>query len=214
MQINAKQQNVNRYTLWSSAIRSAGLLLLVALLAACGGREEPTPIPAAATAEAAPAQVTPEGVVTQAPTIPESPLQAESPLVSPLALPEVAPVSPLPTPPEVAAEEGAVVGRVLSLIQPGNPPLYDTTVKVGMIQWREDGSDGDFAIDGARGPSAVTQQDGTFVINNLLPGDYVAVIGDLIGRHEVLVTPEGKAQVFTVVAGEVTDMGNLFVNLP
>ncbi len=195
---------------------AAALLAVLMLMAACGGDAAPPPAAATPAPDATPtaAETVPTAAPTDAPV--EAPSAFESPLqaTSPLALPEVAPLSPLPTPPAVSAEAGAMVGRVLSASQPGNPPLVGEGVQLGVIVWREDGSDGDFAIDGGRGPAADIQADGTFVITDLMPADYMMVVGNLLGNYEILITPEGKAQVFPVVAGEVTDTGTLFVNLP
>ena len=209
---------------WTAVV----LVVLALILAACGRRETPTPAPSPTT-EQAPAAETPAGETPDetpveggedqvgeaeaaeaeeaTPSAFESPLQAESPLA--------APESPLPTPVSVSSQDlGVFVGQVFSNNLPGNPPLAGQGVRLGPVFWNDDESDGTFVIDGAHSPGAYIADDGTFVIADLPPGDYVLVVGDLMGHNEVVKTEDGKAKVFTAEAGKLTDLGVIRVDLP
>ncbi|HXF60390.1 MAG TPA: hypothetical protein VNK95_02160 [Caldilineaceae bacterium] len=209
---------------WTGRRWAAALVVMLALvLTACGRDETPSPTPLPTTeqapaAETPPASTTPEATPepaatpTEAPTgeaAPsafESPLQAESPLA--------APESPLPTPVSITDPEmGAFVGRIVSTNLPGNPPLAGSGVRLGNVIWNEDHTDGTFVIEGSKSPGADIAADGTFAFLDLPPGEYVMVVGDLLGKHEVIVDADGKAKIFVAEAGEVTDLGTIGVKL-
>jgi hypothetical protein len=79
------------------------------------------------------------------------------------------------------------------------------------VFWNEDHSDGAFVLEGATSPSAVTDEQGRFAFANIAPGDYVAVVGDVLGYHEIISESGGKATIFTAETGKIVNIGTLTV---
>lgn len=156
---------------------------------------------------------------------PNSPLEApfESPLSAPFQSP-LQPPLPLPVFPEVTteADTGALMGFVITTSGLSARPLIDTAVRLGAIQWTpsadndaSEKGDGVFVIEGGSSPGALTDASGVFVIRDLVPGDYVMAVGDLIGQHEFIIDENGEdAKVFSVEAGSVLNVGTIQVSLP
>jgi|YNPBryunderm2012_1023409.scaffolds.fasta_scaffold08739_2 hypothetical protein len=137
---------------------------------------------------------------------------------APVALPEsgMTPVpvtvvpalfSPLEKP---ALGRGMVVGRVFDLS--GTTPVSLTPVYLGRVYRSE--SSGLFALDIANAPQSVTQADGSFVITNVEPAEYVLAVGSAssIKTPSVLAEPNGNVKVFIVTHDAVTNLGDVRVD--
>lgn len=122
--------------------------------------------------------------------------------VSPLTPPIVVPI------PSMAAVTGQVVSASTSR------PMANTTVRLARVFWNEQHTDGVYVLEGARSPSAITNDGGFFVFANLNPADYVLVVGDVFGDHVIVSNPDGSAKIFTAEENKVTDAGQIFVDLP
>lgn len=127
---------------------------------------------------------------------------------------QLSPISPLVISATPDVNNGAMIGRIVSTADSSPRPLGGTTVRLAeIVLWEEDKSNGTFVLEGATSPGAITTEDGAFEILNLKPGDYVIVVGDIIGFNEIISEQEGIAKVYTVVAGEVLNVGMIEVEL-
>lgn len=204
------------------------LLVVIAALAACGGGSEPTatPVPtntatsvptatAVPTATTAPT-ATPVPVATEAveAASPESPLAAPD---SPLAAPE----SPLAPPsvdeaPTPEADKSSVIGRIVS-IRTGLP-LANTVVRLPEVYCAPGVKEEDkreqcfWALDNAFSPSAISDETGLFVFNNVEVRDYVVMLGDIMLESLIIDDEEGKPVIITTPEGEVLNLGELRVD--
>lgn len=117
--------------------------------------------------------------------------------------------------PEVARPESGkatVVGRIMAL--GSGDPLANTTVRLAEVYRKEEGKEeGAFVLDGAFSPGAITDDEGYFVMENIEPMEYVLVVGDVMGVHEIIPLPSGKPRVWEAKSGEVNDFGVINVNL-
>ncbi len=109
--------------------------------------------------------------------------------------------------------ESVIAGRVVSLVNGKRQPLPDTVVRLANIYWNEDKSEGAFVVEGATSPSDITDENGFFAFTGLKPGEYVIVVGDLIGKNVIISEPSGKAKIWTTEGGKVLDVGTLEVDL-
>lgn len=124
---------------------------------------------------------------------------------------ELAPTRPpAPTP---APEVANVVGWVVAADTKSPHMLAGMPVRLAQVFWNEDKSDGAFVLEGATSPSALIQEDGYFFFQNVVPADYVIVVGDPFGQNAIIMEPDGKARVITVEAGKTFDVGKLEVTL-
>lgn len=179
----------------------------VLFMAACGGDDEPTVTPEPPpTATTAPATATPQPTVAPA-AQPASPLQSESPLSAP-ASSDVQSADGAP-----AAGAAVLTGKIQSNAYTPARFMDHTSVRLAVVIWNEDHTDGNFVLDGGGSPGDYTDPDGTFTFQNLAPNDYVMVVGDIIGYHEVIMSDDGKPKIFTVAPGSNTDVGVIEVSL-
>lgn len=129
-------------------------------------------------------------------------------------IPDLLPNLPVtPTELYVSPTDTAIVGRVYFTSGGDSYPLESVIVRLATVHWNEDRSSGVFALEGATAPSAVTSPDGTFVFEDLQPGDYVIVVGDVMGEHVIISGPNGKAKIYTTVGGQALNVGVLEVEL-
>ena len=113
---------------------------------------------------------------------------------------------------EVTQDKGAILGQIISNTE--DQPLTGTVVRLAEVFWNDDNSDGAFVLKGGASPGNFTDENGVFVIQDLEPADYVIVVGEVIGTHEIVSEPDGSAKIYAVIAGEVLLIEPLHVNLP
>ncbi len=118
-------------------------------------------------------------------------------------------------PPSVTPEPGTavVIGQAVLAKTGDSAQLVGMPVRLAQVFWNADKSDGAFVLEGATSPSTLIQEDGSFVFLNVLPADYVIVVGDPFGQNAIITEPDGKARVITVEAGKTFDVGKLEVTL-
>ena len=116
---------------------------------------------------------------------------------------------------QITLEPGnaAIVGKVMSTASGDPVPLPETVVRLAIVFWNEDHSDGAFVLEGGRSPSDITDENGVFVHQNIAPGDYVLIVGNVIGIHEILSEPDGSATIFTAEEDQIKDIGIIKVDL-
>lgn len=167
----------------------AGLAAGLLLVTGCAPRDR-------AAEPAATAQVVlPEGVEAGMTPIPVTVVPA---LFSPLEKP--------------AEGRGMVVGRVFNLA--GTLPISMTPVYLGRVYRDSSGGGGMFALDVANAPQSVTQADGSFVIADVEPAEYILAVGSAssIKTPSVLSEPNGDVRAFRVEADVVTNLGDARVD--
>lgn len=109
-------------------------------------------------------------------------------------------------------DEGAILGQIISTTD--NQPLKDTVVRLAKVFWDEEISEGAFVLQGGSSPAGITDEQGVFVIDGLEPANYVIIVGEVIGYHEIISESDGSAKIYSVIAGEALEIESLHVNLP
>lgn len=137
---------------------------------------------------------------------PMSPLQTEdaATIVSPLK-PTATVSAPLPPEPGKATVIGSVVSRS------EGAPLMDVVVRLAAV-YRQ-GDDGAFVLEDGRSPGTVTDLRGHFAIENVEPGEYVMVVGDVTTNYEIIAESSGVARVWDIPSDQILDAGELEVDL-
>ena len=117
--------------------------------------------------------------------------------------------SPLVTP---ATGRGMVVGRVFNLA--GTVAISSTPVYLARVYRDSSGQGGMFALDATNAPKGLTQADGSFVITDVEPAEYVIAVGDAssIKTPSILTEPSGNAKAFAVDASVITNLGDVRVD--
>ena len=68
-------------------------------------------------------------------------------------------------------------------------------------------------MDDANSPGTFTNEEGEFRIFNVKASEYVIVIGEVQGSHEIIVDPSGKARVWVLRSNEIQNVGEVWVKL-
>ena len=114
---------------------------------------------------------------------------------------------------ELEPGKAAIVGQVVTNAS-GEPVLLpDTVVRLAKVFWNEENSDGAFVLEGGSSPSDITDEKGVFTHINIDPADYVVVVGEVIGTHEIISNSDGSAQIFAVEEGQILDVGIIRVSI-
>lgn len=115
--------------------------------------------------------------------------------------------------PQVDPATATVIGIVISASVKDAAAVVGMPVRLARVFWNEDKSDGAFVLEGATSPSALIAEDGSFILSNVPPADYVIVVGDPVGSNVIISEANGRARVITLEAGEVFNVGRLEVAL-
>lgn len=112
--------------------------------------------------------------------------------------------------PNPNADSGVVTGRLL--IQGTNEPYLDSLLILGEISEADQpGFPPLVGYSVESDPHAVQAKDGTFVFNQVKPGKYGIVLWSPLSTF-LLSDPQTGETIFVIVnAGEVTDLGTIFV---
>lgn len=126
---------------------------------------------------------------------------------------DIAFVSPPPPPATPvappAAGKSTIVGQVLSLST--RAPLANIPVRLADVV--RQGDQAAMVLDSAFSPGDITDDQGRFIIENVNPGEYVIIVGDVTAQYEVIAEPPGKARVWELVSDRVLNAGALQVSL-
>ena len=203
----------------------------VVLSAGCnrGGNETPAPTDAPPAAEAPAATEAPtameeaEATPEQAEEATEAAVSAnESPLPSAIDSPLPSAIdSPLPSAlesPVIVADEPApesstMVGQILTLSNGVLVPLRNNPVRLAPVFLEPQTNEKIYILSGATSPGGGTDANGVFTVSEFEPGEYVMIVGDVIGYHEVISDPEGNAIIFETEPGKIFDTGVIQVSL-
>jgi hypothetical protein len=112
----------------------------------------------------------------------------------------------------LSPDKTAIVGQVTDKINP-HPPITNTVVRLAKVFWNEDHTKGAFVAEGATSPSSITDDKGYFQFPALDPGEYVIIVGELLGKNVIISKPDGKPRIYTPAGGKVMDVGTLEVDL-
>lgn len=117
-------------------------------------------------------------------------------------------VTELPT---LESDKGGITGTAVS--KKTGEVLANTVVRLAEVVRQEDQAA--FVLDTAFSPGTVTDTNGKFAFVNIPAVEYVIVIGnvEVYQGYEILQDSTGQANVYTVTAGEILDVGDLEVNL-
>jgi hypothetical protein len=101
-----------------------------------------------------------------------------------------------------------VTGKVISTIS--NQPLKTAVWLAEVVRQGEQGA---YVLDTASSPAIYTDENGIFLISNIIPGEYVLVVGDPESRYEIITESSGKVKVWNIPADQIYDVGELKVTL-
>lgn len=107
-------------------------------------------------------------------------------------------------------ERTTITGVVLS--ERTDLPIMNVPVSLAEV-FRE-GESAAYVLDGAQSPLAYTDKTGVFAFNNIPPGEYVVVIGNVeINDYIILTEPSGQAKVWTATPGNILNLETQYANL-
>lgn len=162
-------------------------------------------------AEASPTD-TPESAAPESPLLsPDSPLPAPgSPLQKSSAFD-----SPLVIEGEAQAGFGGLGGRILNTDYSGvQRPYPNAPVRLAPVFVEPQTDEKLFILSGAESPGTMTDEEGYFLFDTLDPGEYVMIVGDIIGHHRIIAGPDEQAQIYLIETDEVINAGLVEVDLP
>jgi hypothetical protein len=113
--------------------------------------------------------------------------------------PTFAPLTPEPG-------TGAMTGKVN-----GTDALWpdDDVIIYAAPYASNNGGGGFYVLEPEKHPHAPVQKDGAFQINNMIPGEYVLVVGPEPAAARLVVDELDKPQIFTVKENEILQAGSL-----
>lgn len=156
-------------------------------------------------------------VPTAAPTLPVSPLPTMAPASTPTDGTPAVFDSPLPTPATPAAGKGVVTGRLIDVAT--SQGMSNQSLSLASVICPPDVAEEEkrercvYAVDVAFDPSALTDNSGRFTLPEVTPGDYVVIVGNPEAKHTVLVNTANQPLIWAVTENQVTDLGDLVVDL-
>jgi hypothetical protein len=140
----------------------------------------------------------------------ESPLRApESPLpVSAFESPLIIEGSPQPG-------FGGLGGRVFNTDLSGvRGPYANVPIRLAAVYLEPQTNEKLFILSGSESPGAIGDDDGYFLFDALNPGEYVMIVGDIIGYHEIIAGPDQQAVIYVIEEDKVLNAGVIDVELP
>jgi hypothetical protein len=177
------------------------VLLLTLLLVGCG--TEPTATPVQDTPLATAVAPTP---TRPAPT-PTEPVPTPT---EPAPTPTESAPTPVPTP---SADKGAIVGRFVDF-ETGEPPRTVMPVFLGQLSPLDPGDSFVITMLPTTAPQTGVDTQGYFAFSDVEPDTYALVFWTPINSWVVSDPETEEAILVTVNAGEITDLGEMAVNLP
>jgi len=95
-----------------------------------------------------------------------------------------------------------------------NNPMSNVVVRAAVVVWNEDRTAGNFVLDGSQSPSTISDDKGVFVLMNIIPQEYVLIVGDIDVNPIVIPESEesNKAKIFLPTMGEVLDVGTFHID--
>lgn len=112
---------------------------------------------------------------------------------------------------EPESGKATIVGQVISTKT--NAPMVNMGVRLAEVH--RQGEEGAFLLDTAFSPGDFTDEGGYFRFEDVEPGEYVMVVGNVEVYQGYVIIPDtsGRPLVYNFEADKITDMGSLTVNL-
>ncbi|MEN4011825.1 MAG: hypothetical protein ROW48_07310 [Bellilinea sp.] len=103
-----------------------------------------------------------------------------------------------------------LTGRIMTV---QGKPLTETVVRLAEVYRDGENTErGAYLLDTAFSPGTITDNRGFFVFINLLPGEYVVVVGDVESNNYVIIADEkGIARTWKTMENQILDLGKLVV---
>lgn len=100
------------------------------------------------------------------------------------------------------------------LVDGNGLPLRNTTVRLAEVYRESENSEnGAYLLDTAFSPGTITDASGFFLFQNIEPGEYVLVVGDIENnKYEIISQQNGLPRVWLTIADQVMDIGIIKVN--
>lgn len=102
-----------------------------------------------------------------------------------------------------------IQGRIVSRLN--HDPLKGKLVRLAEVYRK--GASGAYVLDDANSPGGYSNDEGIFFILNVKPGDYVLVIGDVMGSFEIIKEKSGMAKVWKLVPNQVVSGQDILTDL-
>lgn len=115
----------------------------------------------------------------------------------------------VPNVPQPPAGKAVVAGQVKK--NTDQQPLTNTQVYLAQVYRNPEQTGAVYALDMARSPGTITDDQGFFVFNDIAPNEYVVVVGRSDADNDVVREQNGDAKVYKVEADKVLNVGSLTV---
>lgn len=87
------------------------------------------------------------------------------------------------------------------------------SIIVRLAEVYREGESAAFALDASFSPGGTTNEDGVFIISDIVPGEYVVIIGDPAINYIIIQDPDtNKAKVWNAPENGILDLGTLKID--
>lgn len=104
--------------------------------------------------------------------------------------------------------EAVVIGKVYAS---DGSSLKSSPIRLAEV-YRSENNSGAFALDEATSPSAMTDENGEFIFLNIVPGEYVIVVGSINTKYMINANEDGTAIVQDIKPDVITEIDPITVN--
>jgi len=111
--------------------------------------------------------------------------------------------------PKPTATKTTVVGQVYDSIS--QQPIPNVPVRLAEV-YRQ-GGEGAYVLDTANSPGAYADEKGVFIMQDIPAGEYVLVVGDVMGIYKVIPDEGNHPKVWDARAGQILNTGLHSVDL-
>ena len=109
-----------------------------------------------------------------------------------------------------AGDKTAVCGRIVTT---DGSPFGNLNIRLAEVYYGEPGSEGALVLNTSSSPSAMTDKDGFFCTSEIAVTDYILIIGHPEENYEIYAGEDSKARVWSPLAGEVLELGEIVTAL-
>lgn len=109
-----------------------------------------------------------------------------------------------------ARNKTAICGRIVTA---DGSPFGESNVWLAEVYYGEPNSEGAFVLNTSASPGAMTDKDGFFCTVEIAVTDYILIIGHPEENYEIYAGEDSKAKVWSPLAGEVLELGEIVTTL-